>query len=84
MKQLGILDTAFVNLEQTNTPQHVGGMGIDMEIAKSFQKTLQKQGMKFRLKTKVTGARKEGGKIVVAIEDMKKNANEEVHHTSYM
>ena len=28
MKQLGILDSAFVNLEQTNTPQHVGGMGI--------------------------------------------------------
>jgi WS/DGAT/MGAT family acyltransferase len=28
MKQLGILDSAFVNLEQTNTPQHVGGLGI--------------------------------------------------------
>lgn len=28
MKQLGILDTAFVNLEHPNTPQHVGGMGI--------------------------------------------------------
>ncbi len=28
MKQLGILDVAFVNLEQTNTPQHVGGLGI--------------------------------------------------------
>lgn len=28
MKQLGILDSAFVNLEQTNTPQHVGGVGI--------------------------------------------------------
>lgn len=28
MKQLGILDAAFVNLEQQNTPQHVGGMGI--------------------------------------------------------
>ena len=28
MKQLGILDSAFINLEQTNTPQHVGGMGI--------------------------------------------------------
>ena len=28
MKQLGILDAAFVNLEQSNTPQHVGGMGI--------------------------------------------------------
>jgi diacylglycerol O-acyltransferase / wax synthase len=28
MKQLGILDSAFINLEQTNTPQHVGGIGI--------------------------------------------------------
>ncbi len=28
MKQLGILDAAFINLEQSNTPQHVGGLGI--------------------------------------------------------
>lgn len=28
MKQLGILDSAFINLEQSNTPQHVGGIGI--------------------------------------------------------
>tara|TARA_R110000823_G_scaffold130015_14_gene257988 strand:- start:9745 stop:11535 length:1791 start_codon:yes stop_codon:yes gene_type:complete len=28
MKQLGILDSAFVNLEQANTPQHIGGLGI--------------------------------------------------------
>ncbi len=28
MKQLGILDTAFINLEQSNTPQHIGGLGI--------------------------------------------------------
>lgn len=28
MKQLGILDAAFINLEQSNTPQHVGGVGI--------------------------------------------------------
>jgi WS/DGAT/MGAT family acyltransferase len=28
MKQLGILDSAFVNLEQTNTPQHIGSLGI--------------------------------------------------------
>ncbi|MDZ7784852.1 MAG: wax ester/triacylglycerol synthase family O-acyltransferase [Halioglobus sp.] len=28
MKQLGILDAAFVNLEQANTPQQVGGLGI--------------------------------------------------------
>ena len=63
--------------------EHVGGMGIDMEIAKNFQKTLTKQGMKFRLKTKVTGAKKDMcGKIKVSIEDMKKNANEEVSHSA--
>lgn len=28
MKQLGVLDSAFINLEQPNTPQHVGGIGI--------------------------------------------------------
>jgi diacylglycerol O-acyltransferase len=28
MKQLGVLDSAFINLEQGNTPQHVGGLGI--------------------------------------------------------
>jgi len=28
MKQLGIIDSAFINLEQVNTPQHVGALGI--------------------------------------------------------
>jgi diacylglycerol O-acyltransferase len=28
MKQLGILDSAFINLEHPNTPQQVGGLGI--------------------------------------------------------
>jgi len=28
MKQLGVLDSAFVNLELPNTPQHIGGLGI--------------------------------------------------------
>lgn len=46
---------------------HVGGMGIDMEISKNFQRILQKQGFKFKLNTKVTGATKRpDGKIDVA------------------
>ncbi|WP_372758920.1 wax ester/triacylglycerol synthase family O-acyltransferase [Litorivivens sp.] len=28
MKQLGIIDSAFVNLEHPHTPQHIGGLGI--------------------------------------------------------
>lgn len=46
---------------------HVGGMGIDMEMSKSFQRILQKQGVKFKLSTKVLGATKRpDGKIDVA------------------
>lgn len=33
----------------------IGGQGIDGEIAKSFQKILSKQGIKFQLNTKVIG-----------------------------
>ncbi|KAK2495600.1 hypothetical protein MC885_017799 [Smutsia gigantea] len=48
---------------------HVGGVGIDMEISKTFQRILQKQGFKFKLNTKVTGAtKKSDGKIDVSIE----------------
>uniref|UniRef100_A0A6I8P4N7 dihydrolipoyl dehydrogenase n=1 Tax=Ornithorhynchus anatinus TaxID=9258 RepID=A0A6I8P4N7_ORNAN len=48
---------------------HVGGVGIDMEISKNFQRILQKQGFKFKLNTKVTGAtKKPDGKIDVAVE----------------
>lgn len=46
---------------------HVGGMGIDMEMSKNFQRILQKQGLKFKLGTKVMGATKRpDGKIDVA------------------
>ncbi|KAK6488045.1 dihydrolipoyl dehydrogenase [Huso huso] len=48
---------------------HVGGLGIDMEISKNFQRILQKQGLKFKLGTKVTGAtRRPDGKIDVLVE----------------
>uniref|UniRef100_A0A4W4F235 Dihydrolipoyl dehydrogenase, mitochondrial n=1 Tax=Electrophorus electricus TaxID=8005 RepID=A0A4W4F235_ELEEL len=56
---------------------HVGGMGIDMEISKNFQRILQKQGMKFKLGTKVMGATKRpDGKIDVAVEAAAGGKNE--------
>lgn len=36
----------------------IGGMGIDGEVAKKFQQILAKQGLKFKLSTKVLGAKK--------------------------
>merc|ERR1712050_143974 len=38
----------------------IGGVGIDGEVAKNFQRTLQKQGLKFKMGTKVMGADKQG------------------------
>uniref|UniRef100_A0A6Q2X5L8 Dihydrolipoyl dehydrogenase, mitochondrial n=1 Tax=Esox lucius TaxID=8010 RepID=A0A6Q2X5L8_ESOLU len=56
---------------------HVGGMGIDMEISKNFQRILQKQGIKFKLGTKVMGATKRpDGKIDVAVEAAAGGKNE--------
>uniref|UniRef100_A0A8C7V733 Dihydrolipoyl dehydrogenase n=1 Tax=Oncorhynchus mykiss TaxID=8022 RepID=A0A8C7V733_ONCMY len=56
---------------------HVGGMGIDMEISKNFQRILQKQGIKFKLGTKVMGAiKRPDGKIDVAVEAAAGGKNE--------
>ena len=41
----------------------IGGVGVDGEVAKQFQRFLGKQGFKFMLNTKVISANKQGGKI---------------------
>jgi len=57
---------------------HVGGMGIDMDISKSFQRIMTKQGLKFKLNTKVTGAQKNGEKITVTVESVKDGKTEDL------
>ncbi|XP_023211304.1 dihydrolipoyl dehydrogenase, mitochondrial-like [Centruroides sculpturatus] len=56
---------------------HIGGIGIDMEIAKNFQRILTKQGLKIKLNTKVTSARKESDKIIVSVEQAKDASKKE-------
>ncbi|EGD77289.1 dihydrolipoyl dehydrogenase [Salpingoeca rosetta] len=52
---------------------NIGGVGIDLDIAKQFQRVLKKQGVNFKLNTKVTGVQKQDdGSLQVAIEDVKK------------
>ena len=60
----------------------IGGMGIDMEIAKVLQRSLTKQGLKFKLNNKVTSAVRDGDNIKVTVEDMKKGKTSEVGHQS--
>ncbi|KNC80826.1 dihydrolipoyl dehydrogenase, mitochondrial [Sphaeroforma arctica JP610] len=57
----------------------VGGVGIDGEVAKTFQRILGKQGLKFKMQTKVTGTSpREGGGVVVHMENVKNGKTEEL------
>ena len=57
---------------------HVGGLGIDMEVSKAFKRSLTKQGLKFKLGTKVLSASREGSTIKVSTETVKDGKKEEV------
>jgi len=46
----------------------IGGLGIDSEVAKQFMALLKKQGLKFKMKTKVTGVEKTGSGLKVSTE----------------
>jgi len=53
---------------------HIGGLGIDMDISKTFQRTLKKQGINFMLNHGVTGAtKKPDGTLEIAVKDVKKD-----------
>lgn len=49
----------------------IGGIGIDGEVSKTMQKVATKQGLKFKLGTKVMSATKTNGEIQVEVEDAK-------------
>lgn len=56
---------------ETTVVEYLGaiGAGMDTDMASMFQKTLQKQGMKFKLGTKVISAKKNAsGKVDVIVE----------------
>jgi len=52
--------------------------GMDGEIARHFQRVLAKQGMKFKLGSKVTGATKGIGTVTLTVEPAKGGASEEI------
>lgn len=56
----------------------IGGVGMDGEVAKAFQKILAKQGLKFKLGYKVTGATRSGDTATVKLEKKDGSGAEEV------
>lgn len=51
---------------------------MDVEIARNFQRILTKQGLKFRLRTKVAGARATNAGVVLTVEPAQGGAAEEI------
>ncbi|CAH2075375.1 unnamed protein product, partial [Iphiclides podalirius] len=64
-QRLGAEVTAIEFLES------IGGVGIDGEVSKALQKILAKEGMKFKLGTKVLAVKKEGNIVKVDVESAK-------------
>jgi dihydrolipoamide dehydrogenase len=57
------------------------GAGMDAELGKAFEKILKKQGLNFKLSTKVISAKKNGnGKVDVIVEAAKGGKQETVMH----
>jgi len=56
----------------------IGGAGMDLGISKAFQRTLQKQGLNFKLGTKVVGLKKNQGRNLVALEAAKGGNHEDI------
>lgn len=56
----------------------IGGPGMDAEISKTIQKSLQKQGMKFKLNTKVTKGDDSGEDVKIHVEAAKGGKEEVV------
>ena len=52
--------------------------GNDGEVAKQFERILTRQGIKFRLATKVTAAKLEGEGVTLTVESLKKGTTETI------
>jgi dihydrolipoamide dehydrogenase len=52
--------------------------GMDLEVAKAFQRILQKQGFAFKLSSKVTSARNDGDKVTLSVEGAAGGAAEQM------
>ncbi len=82
-KHLVVVGAGYIGLEMGSVWARLGSKvtvvefldritpGMDGEVAKAFQKVLEKQGMTFRLGTKVTGAELAKSKIKLSVEPAK-------------
>ena len=79
-KHLVVIGGGYIGLEMGSVWRRLGAEvtvvefldritpGMDGDVAKNFQRVLKKQGFKFRLGTKVTGAKKTKGSVTLTME----------------
>jgi len=79
-KHLVVIGAGYIGLEMGSVWRRLGAKvtvvefldritpGLDGEVAKTFQRTLKKQGFTFRLGTKVTGAQKSKASVALTLE----------------
>jgi dihydrolipoamide dehydrogenase len=89
-KKLVVIGGGYIGLEMGTVWRRLGAQveviefldrivpGMDMEIGKEFKKILEKQGVTFRLGTKVTGAKNTGKGVTLTVEPAAGGAAEEV------
>lgn len=79
-KRMVVIGGGYIGLEMGSVWRRLGTQvtvveyldritpGLDGEVAKHFQRILGKQGMTFKLSSRVTGVQKKNGAVVVSIE----------------
>ncbi len=89
-KHLVVVGAGYIGLEMASVWGRLGAQitcveflnritpGMDGEVAKNFQRILKKQGMEFRLKTKVTGAKKTKTSVTLTVEPAAGGEAEEI------
>jgi dihydrolipoamide dehydrogenase len=89
-KSLIVIGGGYIGLEMGSVWQRLGAQvtvvefldrlvpGMDAEVAKEFQKVLKKQGMEFKLGTKVTGAKTAKTGVTLTVEPAKGGEAEEL------
>lgn len=90
-KKMAVIGGGIIGLEMASVWSRLGsevtvveymgaiGAGMDGDMAKTFHRILQKQGLKFKLNTKVLGATKTAdGKVTIQTEPAKGGAKEDL------
>lgn len=89
-KRLSIIGGGIIGLEMASVYSRLGsevtviefapaiGAGMDGEVAKNIQKILQKQGLKFKLGSKVTSGVRNGEVVDIEVENVKTGKSEKL------